>query len=373
MPEQLTFTGSRLPPRRRRRRRYWLRRFVALLTVLALAVVGVAIYFALSIYQPFHGKAHGRILVTIPKNAGVSEVGSVLAKAGVIDSGFFFKLRAELDGDAGKIRAGTYPLPHGMTYAAALKRLTTGPPPPPVTRVTIVPGRSRTQVDKLLRSEGVKGSYLRLTRRSRDLDPVHYGAPANTPSLEGFLYPDTYELFKPVSIRKLVADQLSRFKQEFARVNLSYARSKGLTPYDVLTIASLVEGESRVPSDGPKVAAVIYNRLRDNMELGLDSTVAYFTGNYRDNFTVKQLNSPSPYNTYNHRGLPPTPIDSPDLQAIQDAAHPAKTKDLYFVNKVCGNGRLAFTTTYHRFLQLSAAYHRALVNAEKHHRSAEFC
>jgi UPF0755 protein len=102
-------------------------------------------------------------------------------------------------------------------------------------------------------------------------------------------------------------------------------------------------------------------------------TIAYITGNYTDNFTVKQLNSPSPYNTYNHRGLPPTPINSPDLQAIQDAAHPAKTNDLYFVNKVCGNGRLAFASTYHRFLELSAAYHTALLRAEKRGKSAEFC
>lgn len=350
-----------------------MRRFIAALTVLALVLLGLAIYFGLSIYQPFHGQAHGRVLVTIPKAADVSEVGDVLAKSGVIDSGFFFKLRTELDGDADKIRAGTYPLPHGMTYAAVLSRLTTGPPPRPVSDVTITPGRSRAQIDKLLRSQGVKGSYLRLTRRSEVLDPTHYGAPKSTDSLEGFLYPDTYELFKPVRISKLVADQLSRFKQQFARVNLSYARSKNLTPYDVLTIASLIQGESRLPNDGPKVAAVIYNRLRDDMELGMDSTIAYITGNYTDNFSVKQLNSPSPYNTYNHRGLPPTPINSPDLQAIQDAAHPAKTNDLYFVNKVCGNGRLAFASTYHRFLELSAAYHTALLSAEKRGKSAEFC
>jgi UPF0755 protein len=368
VPERLMMSGRRVP--RRRRRVFLLRR---LLLVALVVLLGLLIWFLVELLQPFHGSGEGHVRVLIPKSAGVNQVANILSHDDVIDSSFFFKLRVSLAGDQHKLFAGGYDLKHGMSYGGVLKILSTPPPPRPVTNVTILPGRSRRQLDKLLRSQDVRGSYLHSSIRSKDLDPTHYGAPRNTPSLEGFLFPDTYQLYKPLSIPALVADQLTNFKQHFAKVDLNYAKSKHLTPYDVLIIGSLVQGESRLPGDGPKVASVIYNRLRDNMELGMDSTVAYATGNYTDDFTVRQLNSPSPWNTYNHRGLPPTPINSPSMQSIEAAAHPAHTNYLYFVNKVCGNGALAFTHSYRTFLTLSADWRTAVARAERRHRSAQYC
>jgi UPF0755 protein len=347
------------------------RRIVA---VSLLVLAGVMIWFLIELFQPFHGPGHGHVRVTIPRPAGVGQIAGILSRDGVIDSSFFFKLRVALEGDRAKLRAGTYELAHGMSYSGVLKILTTPPPPVPVTEVTIIPGRTRRQLDGLLRSQGVRGSYLRSTISSPDLDPIAYGAPKRTPSLEGFLFPDTYQVREPISIPALVADQLRRFKQQFAKVDMRYARSKNLTPYDVLIIASLIEGESRLPSDGPKVASVIYNRLRAGIDLGLDSTVEYATSNYTGNLTAADLNSRSPWNTRNHRGLPPTPIDSPSLQSINEAAHPAKTNYLYFVNKVCGNGALAFTPSYQTFLRLSADYQSASARAARRRgASPEFC
>ncbi len=242
----------------------------------------------------------------------------------------------------------------------------------PTVNVTIIPGHSRKQVNKLLHQSGIRGNYLRATLRSALLDPTQYGAPASTPTLEGFLWPDTYNLHKPVKINALIADQLTAFKRQFAKVNFKYAESKNLTPYDVLKIASLITEESMLPRDAPKAASVIYNRLRLGMNLGLDSTVAYATGNYGD-LTEKNLQSKSPFNTTNHPGLPPTPIDSPDLAAIQAAAHPANTDDVYFINKVCGNGALRFTASYSQFLHWSALWNDAVETAAKHHGSPEFC
>jgi len=242
----------------------------------------------------------------------------------------------------------------------------------PTVNVTIIPGQSRRQVQVALRRSGIRGNYVKDTKRSRLLDPAAYGAPANVPSLEGFLWPDTYNLYRPVKIKQLIADQLQRFKQEFAKVNLGYAKSKNLTGYDVLKIASLISEESMVPSDAPKAASVIYNRLRLGMDLGLDSTVAYATGNY-GTLTPAQLNSKSPWNTTNHAGLPPTPIDSPDLSAIQAAAHPATTDYLYFINRVCGDGALRFTANYQQFLSWSDAWNAAVAKAQKDGGSAEFC
>ncbi|MGN6169111.1 MAG: endolytic transglycosylase MltG [Solirubrobacteraceae bacterium] len=227
------------------------------------------------------------------------------------------------------------------------------------TNVTVIPGRTRRQLDTLLRSQGVKGSYYSDTRSSPLLNPHSYGAPANIHSLEGFLFPDTYNLREPIGIPALVADQLQDFKRKWATVNLSYARHHHLTPYDVLIIASMVEAEAATPHDMALVASVIYNRLRLGIPLQIDATTRYATGNYTRPLTPKELKSPSPYNTRTHAGLTPTPIDSPALQSIQDAAHPPHSDYLYFVVKPCGNGAMVFSSNYQQFLADSARYQAA--------------
>jgi UPF0755 protein len=211
----------------------------------------------------------------------------------------------------------------------------------------------------LLRAQGVKGSYFAATRRSPLVNFAAYGAPRRTPDLEGFLFPDTYQLVEPISVSKLVSDQLERFRQEFAHVNLSYARRQHLTPYDVLIIASMIQGEAQTARDRPLVASVIYNRLRLKMPLGIDATTRYATGNYTKPLTESQLRSPSPYNTRNHTGLPPTPIGNPGVAAIEAAAHPARTNYLYFVVKPCGNGEHVFESSYNQFLADVQKYQQA--------------
>jgi len=237
--------------------------------------------------------------------------------------------------------------------------LTAKPAAAPVTQITITPGRTRRQVDGLLRAQGVKVSYYAGTRSSPTLNPSSYGAPRRTDSLEGFLFPDTYQVREPISIPALVSDQLQDFKRHFAGVNLNYARSKHLSAYDVLIIASMVEGEAQTAGDRARVASVIYNRLRLGMPLGIDATTRYATGNYTKPLTAAQLNSPSPYNTRKHKGLPPTPIGNPGLSAIEAAAHPAKSKYLYFVVKVCGNGAMVFESSYQQFQRDVARYQTA--------------
>jgi UPF0755 protein len=350
------------------RRHSWVGRIFALLMlVLAAAVV----WFVVSLFQPIHGSPHGHVTVTIPANATAGQIGDDLANAGVISSGFFFDLRATLDGKRGELRAGTYQLQKGMSYTAALRVLTTPPPAAKVTNVTITEGRTRAQVNDLLRAQGVAGSYFVATRRSPLIDFAAYGAPRHTPDLEGFLFPDTYQLVVPISIPKLVDDQLTTFRQQFATVNLGYARSKHLTPYDVLIIASMVQAEAATAHDQPLIASVIYNRLALGMPLQIDATTRYATGNYTEPLTQAQLSSPSPYNTRIHKGLPPTPIGNPGLAAIQAAAHPAHTNYLYFVAKVCGNGASVFASNYNQFLRDAQQYQQA--RAARGGRSPERC
>lgn len=319
------------------------------LSLVALLLGVALIWFLVELLQPFHGRGHGNVTVTIPAHSGSSQVGDLLERDGVISSSFFFQLRATLGGDRSHLRAGTYQLQRDMSYGGVLRILTTPPPPVKVTDLTIVEGRTRRQIDALLRAQGVSGSYLAATRRSPLLDPRSYGAPAGVPSLEGFLFPSTYLLREPPTIQALVADQLQTFRQRFATVDLRPTSRKHLTPYQVLIVASMVEAEAQTARDRPLIASVIYNRLAAGMPLQIDATTRYATDNYTQPLTVAQLNSPSPYNTRLHKGLPPTPIDNPGMASIQAAAHPASTNYLYFVVKPCGNGEHAFASTYSQF------------------------
>ncbi len=347
---------ARRRPTRASRSRKWGGRFVA---VLALALAGGAIWFLVQLYEPFHGSPHGSVTVTIPPHSTAGDVGDQLQQAGVISSSFFFDLRATLAGERDDLRAGTYDLQQGMTYSKVLKVLTTPPTAARVTNITIIEGRTRAQVNDLLKAQGVKGSYFAATRHSPLINFAAYGAPHHTPDLEGFLFPDTYQLVEPISIPALVTDQLKTFRTQWDEVNLDYARSKHLSPYDVLIIASMVQAEAATAHDRPLIASVIYNRLRLGMPLQIDATTRYATGNYTKPLTAAQLNSNSPYNTRIHKGLTPTPIDNPGLASMQAAAHPAQTNFLYFVVKPCGNGEQVFTSNYKQFLADAQKYQAA--------------
>jgi uncharacterized YceG family protein len=174
--------------------------------------------------------------------------------------------------------------------------------------------------------------------------------------LEGFLFPDTYDFDRKSKSADLVGNQLAEFGSQWHSLNLSYARSKNLTPYDVLTIASMVEKEAQAPSERPLVAAVIYNRLHNRMPLGMDSTIRYAlnvppTQSLRES----ELNNPSAYNTRLHTGLPPTPIANPGLASIKAAAHPAKVDYLYFVRKP-DHVHHFFTSSYRDFQNYANAH-----------------
>jgi len=152
--------------------------------------------------------------------------------------------------------------------------------------------------------------------------------------LEGFLFPATYQFTARTSSAQLVAAQLRAFRKSWGTINLAYARSKNLTPYDVLTIASMVEKEAVAPEERPKIARVIYNRLHHRMSLGIDATVRYgFHVPGTEPLRQSQLNSNNPYNTRRRVGLPPTPIANPGLASIQAAAHPVAGDWLFFVRK----------------------------------------
>ena len=222
---------------------------------------------------------------------------------------------------------------------------TTAPPPPPNPfRIVFPEGFTRAQMAERVRAVAAiarrkaKGKrvvlneeqYLRSTRALT----VPCFAPHRRTKVEGFLFPATYDFLRGTTSKQLVQQQVIAFCRDWKQVNLAYARSKNLTPYDVLTIASLIQGEAVVESERPLIAAVIYNRLHLRMSLGIDAALRYaldIPGT--ESIRESQLQNPTPYNLRLHSGLPPTPIDNPGLASIQAAAHPAKVDYLYFVAK----------------------------------------
>jgi UPF0755 protein len=332
--------------------RHW-GRFVAL--VVLLLIVGGAAWFANALFQPFAGDGEGSVRVRIPEGATLGDIADLLEREGVIDSASFFELRARISGRSGNLRPGPYELREGMPYVAVLDRLEEGVPPN-VVQVTIPEGRSRAEVAPTVRR--LRGNYMRATRRHPALDPTEYRAPRGA-TLEGFLYPATYELKKGQPVKRLVREQLEAFKRNFDKVDMSYARSRKLTPFDVLTIASLVEREAAVASERPLIASVIYNRLRDGIRLDIDATTRYVTGNWEEPLKVSELQNPHPYNTRVHYGLPPGPIGSPGLASIKAAARPANTDYIFYVVAVDGCGKHKFAETNAEFLRYVDEYEQA--------------
>jgi peptidoglycan lytic transglycosylase G len=199
-------------------------------------------------------------------------------------------------------------------------------------RIKAVDGiaRSKRKINPKLSSK----AYLRATASSKL--PATFAGDNKRRSLEGFLFPSTYQFDQQTRSQQLVKQQLQAFQENWKQVDLSYAKSKNLTPYDVLIIASLVEKEVIAPEERALVAAVIYNRLHDGMNLGIDATTRYglhVPGT--EPLHQSQLDSLNPYNTRNPqiKGLTPTPIANPGLASMQAAAHPAKVDYLYFVRK----------------------------------------
>jgi UPF0755 protein len=322
------------------------------------AVVAVfVLWFLVALFQPFHDDGSGKVDVIVSKGSSVSEVGDLLGKKGVIDSSTLFQLRVTLAGKRSELYPGHFTLAHGMSYGAAIEALSQ-PPIRRVTTVTIPEGYSRPQAAQLVEEDGLEGDYTAETVRSKYLDPARYGG-KGAKDLEGFLFPDTFELKPGAPAADLVQLQLRDFKRRIKGVDMSYAKSKNLTVFDVLIIASMIEREAGVASQRRLVASVVYNRLREGMPLGIDATIRFATGNYEDPLTESELAVDSPYNTRTHAGLPPGPINSPGIEAIEAAARPAKSTYLFYVNKPNTCGELAFAKTEAEFEADVAAYNEA--------------
>jgi UPF0755 protein len=308
------------------------------------ALVVVAAGLTGTIYErAVVGSTNGQgVLVAVPKGSSLDSIGELLARRRVISHPLLFKVYLHLVADP-VVRPGEYRMRTDEGYRQALSTLARGPLsfklviPEGLTvkeiaqRVGQLPGHSAA-------------SFLALADSGRLRSPLQ---PIGVDSLEGLLFPDTYEISPNESDAGILNTMIDEMVKVTTETGLDSAASKlGVTPYQVLTVASLVEREAKLPSDGPRVARVVYNRLTAGIRLQLDSTVVYALGDPPSPPTLAQIQSTdSPYNTYLHTGLPPTPIANPGQADLMAAEHPSPGQWLYFAT-VSSDGAEGFFDTY---------------------------
>jgi UPF0755 protein len=339
--------------RRRRRRRRVLVPLVFVFPLLVLAA-GVYVWWRIQLDPP--GAPGAAVTVTVKKGWGVRDIADELAHRKVIGSSFAFNAYVKI-GHHGPFDAGDYKLRRQLGIKAAVRALEHGPV---ITYVTlrVPPGLWIAEVAKRVQKQmpGLSAAKFLAIARSDTVRSKY--EPARVHSLEGLLFPDTYRFTKHDREIDVLRTLVSRFDEIGDAIGLDHIRVPGLTPYQVVVVASMVQEEARLDVDRPLIASVIDNRLRIDMPLQIDATVLYALQVRKPSNTSADRAIDSPYNTYRYKGLPPTPIGSVAKVSLSAALHPAETDYRYFV--VGGrDGHHVFATTYAEHLNNVAAARKA--------------
>jgi UPF0755 protein len=357
----LRYDESVPPPRRRRRRGGRAGRAVLLVAALvvvlgvpaALLLGGRALLDRIDSSGPadYTGEGSGAVVVQVHPGDSLTRVGRTLEGAGVVRSVEAFTDAASGDQRATGLQPGYYRLRRQMSGAAALSLLL-DPSSRVSSRVTVPEGATETQVLHLYQTKTSLGlADLRAAVRTPKATPLPSYAHGRA---EGFLFPSTYEVDPGTSADGAISAMVAQFAKRATALDLpGGAQRLGMSPYQVVIVASILEKEAGVATDFPKVARVVYNRLAAGMPLQLDSTLNYVLTERKGHLTTADLANPSAYNTYTHRGLPPTPIDNPGERALAAALHPAAGNWIYFIT-IDKAGHSAFTADYQEFLRLKA-------------------
>ncbi len=293
------------------------------------------------------------VSVTIPEGSGANAIAKILLEAGVIDDKKVFLEEVDSQRAESNMKPGTYKLMAGGNISGIVRQLCEGPNSDEG-RLTVAEGLTVAKTAEAVQKQlGISSDeFLAQAKASNYVDDYPFLSEAQDDSLEGFLYPKTYDFSgKDVSADSVIRAMLDQYKAEVHSLNMSDAAaslssSYGVTvsDYDVLKVASIIEREAVTSDDRPLVSSVIYNRLKADMSLQSDATMGYVTGG---DVTADDLKVDSPYNTYLHKGLTPTPICNPSLDSIQAALAPSPTNYYYFL--IIENGSYSnhtFSETY---------------------------
>lgn len=318
-------TVANEPDPERRRRRLILLGTVALVV---LAVLAVPWFW-------YQGQVNGsggdgeQVSLSIPEGSSVAAIGKLLNAEGVTGSPRAWSIYTRLNPPA-DIQAGDYTLNKGMSFPDAIDVLVKGPAPVPVTKITIPEGLWLTEIAQRVTEAGLDGeAFLRM---ATDGSVRSKWQPDGVNTLEGLLYPDTYYLGVDNTEADLLKAMTERFDEQMDSIDLANAAAaSGLTPYEAIVMGSLIEGEAKLPQDRANISSVMHNRIEKGMPLQIDATVIFAKGERITRVLYKDLEIDSPFNTYQNKGLPPSPIAASRVESIDAAVHPADTDFIYYM------------------------------------------
>ncbi len=363
-----TGTTNSAPIRRSGCRKIFLG-FLALFTVVALGAVAVGVVGFLAYQQVVTPGAPGeKIEVTVPSGAYGDEVARILADQGLIEHELLFRIAMRVDPSRKPIRQGRYAVPKGLSALEILKILQEGQPlplapdeVPDELKVTIPEGLTIAQMAALFDEPDA------FVAAASDPELIaRVGVDVQT--LEGFMMPNTYFFDRKPTEREVVERMVDQFEVEYNRILAEATLPANYNKLQIVTVASLVEEEARVEEERPRVAAVVYNRLKRRMPLQFDSTLQYALGKYGQRLLYEDRNVDSPYNTYKNPGLPPGPISTPGASALRAAMQPADVDYLFFVSNADGKTH-TFSSTEAEHLKAVERFRREIAPQRREQRS----
>ena len=287
-----------------------------------------------------------RINIKIRDGMSTAEIAERLAEKGIIDSSLKFRFFARLRGYDDKLRPGSYTFTADMSDDDVFAKLLTGEKK--LIKFTVPEGFGSKEIAERLYNLDLadKNEFL---KAAENFAPYDYMRKRQNVffAAEGFLFPDTYNVESDMDINEILTLMANNFDERLTPEMRTHAEKMGLSVYDLITLASLVEREVRFPEDRPIVAQVFLKRLKMNMPLQTDATLQYLMDTPKEDVTIADTQIDSPYNTYQHTGLPPGPIANPGMAAIEAVLHPSETDYLYFVADRNGHNHYAFTYEEH--------------------------
>jgi UPF0755 protein len=307
--------------------------------------------------QPPEGKA-ADVEFVVPSGAGAEEIARQLEEKGLVKNADLFRIYLMLEGKSGDLKAGRFQLKQGMTMAQIATVLVGGDAKFGTVTFTVPEGLTLEGIAEALEQQKVvdKQAFLQEADHGTFASELLKEIPQDgriKHRLEGYLFPDTYEVFQGATAHDVIETMLKQMEVKVTPEMREQMKARGLSLHQALTIASLVEREARVDRERKTISGVIQNRLRQKppMKLQIDATVQFALGKTKEVLSLEDLKVESPYNTYLHEGLPPGPIASPGRSSLVAALEPEAHEFLYYVTKNDGSGEHYFAKTHEEHLQ----------------------
>lgn len=333
--------------------------WVIISIVILIVLIIVALIYINFLSSAIEPNNDGVIFVEIPRGSITSDIAYILKEKDLIKSELYFEMRIKNLGHDSELKAGTYELSKNMDVDLIIKKLVDGNNKVESVRFTIPEGYTIEQIADKLSEQGLvdKQRFVQLSKEGNfDFEFINE-IPDNNEikyKLEGYLFPETYEIKLGATEEEYIEKMLSQFEKEWKSEWDNVIAKNGLTMHQIVTLSSIIEREVRVDDERPIVSGVFYNRLEDYWNLESCATVQYVLGKQKESLTYDDLEIKDPYNTYNNYGLPPGPIGNPGRLSLGAAVYPEDNEYYFFVTKKDDSGSHYFSRTYEEHLNYDA-------------------